>query len=361
MHDISRHPGGTVANYWSMQNASYVQPCNTSNYNYCKWQERVAALPAQTFSPGNFTGGVGGRSALNTSFTNANTVVFDLNLLTLIQAEMLNQIDVLKYEIDTDILKYMELGNEYYLNSYAWKFPNSTVYMETALPLINYIRTELPNAKIAAITQKAFPGANNKFNDGVAAYNDYFDAVTIHDYSCGANTVKNMKLSQQIGVFSIYGNSVIPQYCEYVSKQFGSDKKIWMTEFNSGLGNNAWNHTTSFQAVHGMFGLSYINGAVCNSNTMEILMMHLISTEEGTGWGTYQDLMYNSQYKDDVSNAQYNIVGQIYSHFNYISMDKNNQMFCLKTDNNCPNLDVHVAGKTLSVNWIHIHAFKPSY
>eukprot|EP01084_Bolivina_argentea_P302949 522992_1 len=46
---LLRHPGGTVANYWNFSNASYVNPCNTSNYNYCEWEERIDTKPIQTF------------------------------------------------------------------------------------------------------------------------------------------------------------------------------------------------------------------------------------------------------------------------------------------------------------------------
>ena len=38
---ILRHPGGTVANYWNLSNASYTSPCNTSYYDNCKHEAVV--------------------------------------------------------------------------------------------------------------------------------------------------------------------------------------------------------------------------------------------------------------------------------------------------------------------------------
>ena len=106
-----RYPGGTVGNYWSYRNASYVNPCNTSEYNYCYYQERVAKLPNQTFSPGNFTNGVGSNKYCIYN-NEINTVMYDLNILTLFNDTLLDQLNVLKEQNVNPM--YLELGNEYY-------------------------------------------------------------------------------------------------------------------------------------------------------------------------------------------------------------------------------------------------------
>ena len=184
---ILRHPGGTVANYWSIQNASYTQPCNTSEYNNCYRQSVVEKLPPQTFNPANFSHGIGTTSAvINANENNryANSIVWDLNLLTLSGNQMLNQVNVLNEQIGGfNNVKYVELGNEYYLNKYQYEFPNSTVYMKKALPLIGRIRNLLPSAKISVPAEREHDiNAVSAWNVGLNKYNTEFDSVTIHDY-----------------------------------------------------------------------------------------------------------------------------------------------------------------------------------
>eukprot|EP01084_Bolivina_argentea_P268971 456995_1 len=213
-----RHPGGGVANYWSLKNASYTQPCNTSNYNHCSEQAKVEKLPPQTFSPSNFFKGVGsaGVSSLD-KLPNMHSISYVLNLLTLNETEMFNQIDVLKAEIPINSLQYMELGNEFYNPKYAWRFPNSTVYMETALPLIQYIRQELPNTFISVVAKRCFIGQKNcAFNEGIVKYKNKFDGVIIHDYTCKNSSVSGLSQNDTVSFLSIYGQSIVPQWVDYV-------------------------------------------------------------------------------------------------------------------------------------------------
>ena len=210
---ILRHPGGTVANYWNFSNASYVTPCSTPNYNYCNWQERINKLPKQTFTPGKFYKGIGSSSPIK-DLPGSNSIVYDLNILTLYDQQLLSQLDVLNTQIGIENIKYLELGNEYYLsNNYGFEFPNSTVYMNKALPLIKAIRSKNPKAKIAMVSQRALPGNNKPWNDQLAAFKNDVDSVTIHDYSgydgSGSEADKQSYLS-------VYGKAVIPQYIQYV-------------------------------------------------------------------------------------------------------------------------------------------------
>ena len=125
----------TAANYWSFKNASYVQPCSTSHYNYCKQQSIVESQPPQTFSPANFSAGVASAALLTQ--LEAHSVVYDLNLLTLNGSQLLDELNVLSNQLGDDNIEYLELGNEYSLSQqYKWAFPNASVYMKKALPLI---------------------------------------------------------------------------------------------------------------------------------------------------------------------------------------------------------------------------------
>eukprot|EP01084_Bolivina_argentea_P187758 323355_1 len=348
---ILRHPGGTVANYWNFSNASYVKPCKNAsagNYNYCTQEAKIDKLPKQTFSAKNFHSGIGTKSPL--SITNAHSIVYDLNILTLYGQELLNQLNVLNNELGAANVKYLELGNEYYISKdYSWVFPNSQDYTKKITPLINEIRSKNPSAKIGIVSARAMPGQNNAWNNGIKAFkSSNYDAVTVHDYSASGNS---MSESEQLTYISVYGMSVIPQYVQYVHETFGSGKKIWMTEYNW----NSFGSTTPFNGkyvysvLHAMFLTSYIAASVCDtSHTMELLMMHMYSTQDGSGWGGGNNsAVFFAANENDNNGARFTVAGQILAEISYISMVKNNQMFCLdvaETGNNnqeCPMANVN--------------------
>ena len=335
-----RHPGGTVANYWNFSNASYVSPCSTINYNYCSWEERIDKLPKQTFSPSNFYHGIGKNK----------TIVYDLNLLTFNGDEMNNQIDILTQQIGAENIKYLELGNEYYISkNYNWSLPNSSYYMEKAKPLIEKIRKDIPDAKIAAVSQRCLGNHANVWNEGIKKYISLVDAVTIHDYSC--NEIDTLSFTQQLSYVSVYGHSVIPQYIEYVQTYFGKNIKIWMTEYNDGIKTYKTNATFQYSAIHAMFVLSYIIESICDydTETVQLLMLNFYSEQNGTSWGPTQSASFNPAQANDNKNAQFDVVGQVLAHLAYIGLIKNDEMHCLdiKGDNNlqCPILDLEVVNK----------------
>ena len=149
---------------------------------------------------------------------NAHSIVFDFNLLTLSGQEMLDQVDVLKSQIDGDKLKYLELGNEYYITKkYNWSLPNSTYYMNKALPLIQKIRKEIPNGQIAVVSDRPKNPYNNAtaWNDGIAEFKNDFDAVTIHDYSCYSSMHNDKIQGTYICICIFYQNAIFIVGCNY--------------------------------------------------------------------------------------------------------------------------------------------------
>ncbi len=264
--------------------------------------------------------------------------------------EMNNQINVLTNEIDAGNIKYLELGNEYYISkNYNWSLPNSSYYMQKALPLIQKIRNDIPNGKIAAVSQRCLGNHPNVWNEGIKQYIEYVDAVTVHDYSC--NEINSLSFTEQLSYVSIYGQSVIPQYVDYVTNYFGKQIKIWMTEFNDGIKTYKTNATFQYSAIHAMFVLSYINAAICDygSQTMEFLMLNFYSEQNGTNWGATQSASFNPAQANDNANAQFDIVGQVLAHLSYIAVIKNDEMCCLNVESNnnsqCPKLDLEVVSK----------------
>ncbi len=49
---------------------------------------------------------------------------------------------------------------------------------------------------------------------------------------------------------------------------------------------------------------------------------------------------------NDINGTQFGVVAQLYAHLNWIALVKNDRMHCLKTDAQCPVLDVNVVGKS---------------
>ena len=217
-----------------------------------------------------------------------------LNILTLSDNDLLNQVNVIKDEyvsknMDYNNNVYLELGNEYYWSAYSWYFQqNATKYMEKSIPLINRARAMFNSDKlqIAALSQRQLPEDThngNKWNVELAQYTQYFDSVTIHDYSLDNVSMSKINLTsynQTISYISAYGQAVIPKYIQFVKQTFG-DKKIWFTEYNNkvlqGDINNAF--PFSYSVLHAMFALNYMATSICNSDTVEFLMLHLMSSQ----------------------------------------------------------------------------------
>ena len=341
---ILRYPGGTPANYWYFKNASYVQPCNTSEYDYCHHQSVVAKLPPQTFSPANFSKGVGISSpTISTKNKMKNSIVFDLNILTLYNDSLIEQLDPLKNEIGPENIRYIELGNEYYLTDYQYEFPNVSIYIEKALPVINEIRNSFPDTKISVPTYRMLPNSSqvNEWNEQLIKFNSLFDSVTVHDYSLTPNLIGGLDKYDQLSYISIYGISVIPQRVEYVRNKFGKNKTIWMTEYN--INPNVINATNGYTVLHSMFALSYITAAVCDpTQTMELLGLHLYASQIGNWWGPYDYVTLLSGQANDKNGTFFDVVGQILGQLGYISFIKNSQMTCLDFGTDCPKLDLDV-------------------
>eukprot|EP01084_Bolivina_argentea_P308441 533362_1 len=346
-----RHPGGTIANYWNFSNASMITPCNSTYYNRCSEEERIDQWPLQSFSAKNFTNGIGTASQISQLGYN-HTIVFDLNILTMSGDDLLNQINPLHLDNYTQLTaNYFELGNEYYLDwtEYESVFANSTVYMNKALPLIKKIRNDFDaiNPKIAAVGdfQQGF-NESNEWNVGIVKFKEYYDDVTLHDYSLGPSMVQNLSAMDKISFISIYGQSRIHQWVDYVKNMFGSDKKIWLTEFNLGLSsdNNSFNTSIMRSVIHSMFVMSYISSSICTGGVVELLMYHSYNGKYNST-GTKEMFGFVDK-ANDIKDTKFNILAQISAHLNWIALVKNDRMHCLNADTQCPVLNVNVYGKS---------------
>ena len=94
-----------MANYWSLENGSYVGPDGTTSsgcsnpphWNYCKYANR-GNHPNGTFSAVEYGKGIG----------KAVTTVFDLNVFSLSPEDQLAQLDYLKAAGFAEKVEYLE-------------------------------------------------------------------------------------------------------------------------------------------------------------------------------------------------------------------------------------------------------------
>lgn len=352
-----RHPGGTVSDYWSFKNATYVQPCKTSEYNVCNMAEKVNKLPKQTFSPAKFTDYIG-KQLLgfnmngNTNDIKAINIIYDLNLLTLSSDDMLNQIDVIHDALSealnindfSHLRVYIEFGNEYYLDSYQYAFPNATSYLETALPVLEYAKQVFNNASLAVIASYDKPHWTAHIND--TAYSKYFDSITIHDYSLHSSMLDGMNSNQQLEFIASYGQAYIPSMVKFIKntfKDFSKTPDIWITEFNLSVRNN----TISNGIIHAMYVMSYLASSVCNRDIIKMLLLHVHSGQYGLNNNQqYDATVFLPGLANQTDVVAFNIVGQLYAHLNYIGMIENrDRMYCLKLsdEKDCPHTIVDVS------------------
>ena len=301
-----------------------------------------------TFSAEKFSNGIGSASPVFGNDTEQGKrrkgVVYDLNLLTLFDEDLVHQVTALHSSVGQENVKYIELGNEFYLSRYEYEFPNASVYMQKALPVVSQIRNLFGDAnhtKIAVPADKTEAGHANAWNDQLVLFKKHFDSVTLHDYTA-KNYLAGLSGQQQLSLLAIYGRAALPIWIDYVKQRFGKEYSILMTEFNTGCSNE----TFGYSVLHAMFATSYVTAAVCDeTRSMELLMLHLFATQTpDNAWGTFDFVVNFSDFPpDDVDGASFNVVGQILAQMGYIAMVRNNRMTCLDfVGSECPLLGCEV-------------------
>jgi hypothetical protein len=324
-----RFCGGTVANYWSLKNGNYTQPCSNPTLpfgNFCEYQEQIEHVTfSEKFTAQHFVESFMPVLSFFKKHRNQTQTylpfVFDLNLLTLSGQQMLDQVDVLE-EIQNEhpnLTLLVEFGNEYFLPMYLPVFPDSQHYIDKFTPLSKEIRARLPNAKIAVVTDPSNP----KWDAPIAAAlkNDptLFDAVTVHNYNCEVDVfAKGGNQSM-----ALFGPSVLPKIGSHVRKFFGPDTKIWNTEFNTGVLANAGilnAHNMSYSIEHALFVLNWQISAACEtSGSFLVVMFHMLWQQRDllskidlwpTGWGIVELRKNQAQHPAD-DHTKFSAMAQI--------------------------------------------------
>ena len=232
-----RFPGGTLSNYWDWEKGDFVcdkggqylllyhgpQPCNLPN--------GYQGLNPKNHKLEHFKTELGRTGA---------DAIFVLNLLTKrmgqTESNLASALRMLRRARALGIpVKYVELGNEFYLskgardasNDNVSAFPTAQTYITEAKKYVAAIRAAFPEAEIAVVGSDYRPGdeRRNTWNGAVTkAMYGVADAITMHLY---------------IGVGTADATSMVsaPQHrMDNLKKQelsdIPGDMPVWITEYN---------------------------------------------------------------------------------------------------------------------------------
>lgn len=303
---ILRYPGGTVANYWNVTSGQYVPGFSAKCSCYSR-APVVDAQPEGTFSARSFASGVGRCTA-------SRSGVWLINLLTMNTSQTLGQLEEL---VSSGVpLDNLELGNEFYLDQYAWRFDSPASYAAAAKPVIARARQIARGTTIAAIAKcSSIVFDKGTWNQQVAAnLGDLVDAVTLHDYSLNANMVSHLGATQQLSFVAAYSDAVVRKVAQAIPKLFSSSTRVLMTEFNMSPKNPPMPAYIN-GAPHGFFWASRFIAAANRPELFDVLQYHVLASVEGEAWDSKTGVWYTDGNKPSSLGAtQINGVGQIFAH-----------------------------------------------
>eukprot|EP00039_Didymoeca_costata_P000188 m.44523 g.44523 ORF g.44523 m.44523 type:complete len:516 (+) comp10108_c0_seq1:76-1623(+) len=317
-----RHPGGTVANYWTMRNGSFVGTngtgppgCSGDHYSYCKYEERIQQLPPKTFSAENFAKGLGSQ---------VNLTIHDLNVLTMTTNESLAE---LQYLHDVGInVTHLELGNEFYIGkNYDWRFPTAHVYAEACIPIVNRARVLFPYVRIAVVAASGVSDWNKNLSKESALL-QAVDAVTIHKYGPPAQTAMNQPVDEQQSFVLLQGEIVSAGFAAMLRDVFHEfpHLTIWRTEYNyPSWGVPIPKFFGGQGGVHALYTAGHMLSAFMHAGwevPFEVLMIHCLAHQPSANWtGITNTLIQVGDNTNDTPSVRIGAVGQIFSHISYIA------------------------------------------
>eukprot|EP00854_Cymbomonas_tetramitiformis_P004911 gene4911-5993_t len=310
-------------------------------YDYCDKKANVDAFPPGTFSATRFVQGVGSASPV----TDSRGVVFDLNVLTVNEDDMLAQLEALRTEADMTgfPVSFLEFGNEFFMSGhYGDWFATAHDYIHYVRPALARARELFPEAKLAVPAGYRFCGGEEgeftSWNEALAEYGELFDAVTIHEYTACTKSVDDnatYAVDERRSALAAWGEVQLSTHAAWVASFFGDDKEIWMTEWSYA----SWSGVPlqdeeDFDAdavvcsgITGIYKASFLLAAVARSQATSAphtaMHCHLFNEQEGNGWGSNAG---STRLSEDGSIAYINGAGQIISHIAYVALQLSDQM-----------------------------------
>lgn len=268
-----RFPGGTVANYYHPNLPVYgyksgeIIPSLGGLYNIQKKRSENILYNFMRLC-----------KLVNTK------ALFCANVLTGTTEETLFVIDELKK--NNIEIEGVELGNEFCLMPYRKQFPDVNTYIEKIKTTALAIRNKYPELKLIVIAGDAVPlndkSGRSKFmriwNEGLNKEN-FYDAYTWHTYpncaSCDKENYFDNLYTKNLQSLAPQKTNAILKAKEELTPLFGTNRKLWITEWN--IGNFGYLDNTFTQAAYASeFLLTLIDLNTKHNNYFEVSNLHSI-------------------------------------------------------------------------------------
>ena len=268
-----RFPGGTVANYYHP---------NLSVYGY-KSEEIIPSLGGLYNIQKKRSENILYNFIRLCKLVNTKAI-FCANVLSGTTEETLFVIDELKK--NNVEIEGVELGNEFCLMPYRKEFPDVNTYISKIKATALAIRNKYPELKLIVIAGDAVPlndkSGRSKFmrawNEGLNKEN-FYDAYTWHTYpncaSCDKeNYFDNLYTKNLQSLAPQRTNAILNAKNEF-TPLFGTNRKLWITEWN--IGNFGYLDNTFTQAAYASeFLLTLVDLNKKYDNYFEVSNLHSI-------------------------------------------------------------------------------------
>jgi hypothetical protein len=334
-----RHPGGTVANYWTMANGSYVGADGTSSdggcsnpphWNYCNFQQRIDQHPPRTFSAAAFAKGVG---------SEVGATVHDLNVFAMSTAQSIAELESLASS--GVVITHLELGNELYTTkNYGWHFPTAQDYAAACVPVVAAAKRLFPRVRIAVVGHTG--GVWNGNLSTQAALLGAVDAVTMHHYGPPPDTVGRFPPASQRS-FIVASGEIDSAQMAATARQYYPGLSLWRTEYNypgSWVGALPAVYAPT-GGVHALFMAGHVLAALQHERwdvPFEVLMMHCLVHQPSAGWtSSNATLLIVGDGPNDVSAVQVGAVAQVYTHLTHAALKQHGWVGTPSLSDGCPS------------------------
>jgi len=375
-----RYPGGTVANYWYIPNATFGLPCHhEGKTSHASGDEGVAGRHDKCNKKANvdrFNGySAQGKQTMRHFYEGFGMAsptaeqkgpLWAINMLSVEREKVVEQIYYLS-NMSTYFgipVEFIEFGNEIFISShYGDFFPNATSYWNAVSDGVALARVLLPHAKLATPIGYKFCKGHEDQEDGwdleLAQFAHMFDALAIHDYTACYQSIDEgpyADLDQRRQALLAWGSGVAIKHHNLLRRVFPNDAdrlEFWVTEW----GTTAWvgnpfmtipemnMSTTDFQRTgySGIFAASYLLAALAPASAWTsrttMMDMHTFVSDDSTGYGaeSAQIMLANDTQPGQVK-GRVCAMAQIFSHLAELTLLRSGGAVYLNASSSCGTL-----------------------
>ena len=246
-----RYPGGSPSNNWNLSAGRWIDEQGDPN-------TRCNSQPLGTFTPAKYMAGLGAELRA--------PPIWNINPTeSMPPAERVQQIDAL-HAMGVPVT-HLELGNE---KANPCGATASSSYLANVAPVVERTRKLFPTAKIGIIGSWANPAYVSPLVNWtgcakmLAEHRALFDAVTVHQYMPGNNTLMSYPAEQRRSVTLATSEPLLKYHVATVAHNIGADVPIWLDEYNWG---GSWEGATTWSdhsetGLRGALMSSYILSAI---------------------------------------------------------------------------------------------------